>query len=89
MTKLWKRALGVSHWLLVEGKSIRYGEGGGRGACGGGEGGASMIIRPKNGSRSVPNVLLSCTLNDSLASFVMRMLTNELCPLMLSHPCFR
>ena len=39
--------------------------------------------------RSVPNVLCSCPLNDSLVSFVIIVLTNEFYPLMLAHPCFR
>ena len=49
----------------------------------------SMMITPYNGLISVPTVLCSCPLNDSLVSFVIMMLTNEFCPLMLSHPYFR
>ena len=65
-------------------KMIRFGEGGGYGECGG----TSMMISILNGLRSVPNVLCSCPLNDSLVSFVIMMLTNEFCHVMLSHPYF-
>ena len=48
--------------------------------------GHSMMITPLKGLRSVPNVLYIFPIIDSLVSFVMIILTNELCPLMLSHP---
>ena len=44
---------------------------------------------PLKGPRSVPNVLCSFPLNGSLVSFVIIIITNELFPLMLSHPYFR
>ena len=49
------------------------------GAVGRGRGGglSSMMITPLKGLRSVPNVLCSCALNDSLVSFVIIVLTNE------------
>ena len=53
----------------------------------GGEG--DYLWRGGGGGISVPNVLFSCPINYSLVYFVITMLTNELCPLMLSHPCFR
>ena len=84
-TKPWKRAWGVSQWLLMEGKSIICVEGGRRGAWGG----TSIMIQPGKGTRSVPSVLCSCPLNDGLVYFVVMMLTNKLCPLMISHLCFR
>ena len=83
--KSWKRAWGVSQWLLMERKSISHGEGRCRGACGG----TSILIRSEKGLRSVPSVLFSCPLNGSLVSFVIILLTDELCSLMLSHRCFR
>ena len=74
----------MSQWLLKEGESISYGEGGGRRWCRG----TSMMIRPEKGLRSVSSVLCSCPLDDSLVSFVIIMLTNKFCPLMISHLCF-
>ena len=47
------------------------------------------LTAPWKGLKSVPNVLCSCPLNDSLVSFVIIMLTYEFRPLMLSHTCFR
>ena len=65
--------------------AVDKGEGVGHGEWGG----ASMMIRPEKGLRSVHSVLCSSSLNDILVSFVIIMLTNELFPLVLSHPCFR
>ena len=45
--------------------------------------------KPLKGLRNAPYVLNCCPLNDSLVSFLIIMLTNELCPLMLCHHCFR
>ena len=41
------------------------------------------------GLRSIPNFLCGFPLNDSLVSFVIIILNNEFCSLMLSYPCFR
>ena len=85
MKQYCKRDCRISQWLSMEGKMIRCGEGVGRGAFGG----ISMMITNLIGLRSVPKVLCICPLNDSLVSFVIRMLTNKFYTLMLSHPCFR
>ena len=57
---------------------------------GGGEGGGYFnddnLLK---GMRSVSNVLCSCPLNDSLVSFVIIIITNELFPLMFYHSWFR
>ena len=46
-------------------------------------------FHPLKGLRSFPNGLCSFPLNGILFSFLIMMLTNEFCPRMLSHPCFR
>ena len=60
---------------------IICGDGGGRGAGGGGH---FNDDNPLKGPRSVPDVLCSCPLNDSLVYFVVIVLTNSFCPLVLS-----
>ena len=47
------------------------------------------MITPLKGMRSVPHVLCSCHINDTLVCFVVTILSNELCSLMLSFTCFR